>query len=152
MIAGLLCRQAFSPGLWTASRRRLTSTTPPNAQSSLAVTSTAVMLVEIDREPYLVRTPEEAFDNGERPINVDASNLVWVDTPGVTGSASGPKVAYLWGKLQAGQSNGTFVKLPAEFTGEIHSQGSTFRAVVIGGQPQYLGEDVKILEPGSNIG
>jgi len=114
--------------------------------------STNVALVEIDKGPYLVLPPEEAFDSGERPINVDASNLVWVDPPGVTTSASGPKVAYLWANLKDGQSNGTLVKLPAGFTGKIHSHGSTFRAVVVKGQPQYLGADVKTLEPGSYFG
>ncbi len=107
--------------------------------------STNVALVEIDKGPYLVLPTEEAFDSGERPVNVDASNIVWVDPPGMPASANGPKVAYLWGNLQDGQSNGTFVKLPAGFTGKIHSHGSTFRAVVIKGQPQYLGVDVKTL-------
>ena len=111
--------------------------------------ATNVALVEIDKGPYLVLPPEEAFDSGERPINVDASNIVWVDPPGMPASANGPKLAYLWGNLQDGQSNGTFVKLPAGFTGKIHSHGSTFRAVVIKGQPQYRGANVKTLEPGS---
>ena len=110
-----------------------------------------VALVEIEKGPYLVLPVEEAFDSGERPVNVDASNIVWVDPPGMPASAKAPKVAYLWGNLQDGQSNGTFVKLPAGFTGTIHSHGSTFRAVVIKGQPQYqVSEtDVEILEPGS---
>ena len=110
-----------------------------------------VALVEIDKGPYLVLPTEEAFDSGERPVNVDASNIVWVDLPGMPVSANGPKVAYLWGNLQDGQSNGTFVKLPAGFTGKIRSHGSTFRAVVIKGQPQYqVSEtDIKTLEPGS---
>ena len=111
-----------------------------------------VALVEIDRGPYRVLPPEEAFDSGERPINVDASNIVWVDPPGVTISPDGPKVAYLWGKLQDGQSHGAFVKLPAGFTGNIHSHASTFRAVVISGRPRYLGEDPRALEPGSYFG
>ncbi len=40
---------------------------------------------------------------------------------------------------------------PGGFTGKIRSHGSTFRAVVIKGQPQYqVSEtDVKTLEPGS---
>ncbi len=114
--------------------------------------ATNVALVEIDRGPYLVLPTEEAFDSGERPINVDASNIVWVDPPGMPASANGPKVAYLWGNLQDGQSNGTFVRLPAGFTGKIHSYGLTFRAVVVKGQPQYLGDDVKTLEPGSYFG
>lgn len=114
--------------------------------------STNVALVEIDKGPYLVLPTGEAFDSGERPINVDASNIVWVDPPGMPTSANGPKVAYLWGDLKDGQSNGTFVKLPTGFTGKIHSHGSTFRGVVIKGQPQYLGADDKILEPGSYFG
>ena len=35
---------------------------------------------------------------------------------------------------------------------KIHSQGSTFRAVVIKGHPQHLGAAVKTLEPGSYFG
>jgi len=111
-----------------------------------------VALVEIDKGPYLVLPTEEAFGSGGRPLNVDASNIVWVDPPGMPASSNGPKVAYLWGNQQDGQSNGTFVKLPAGFTGKIHSHGSTFRGVVIKGQPQHLGADVKTMEPGSYFG
>jgi hypothetical protein len=114
--------------------------------------TTNVALVEIDNGPYLVLPTEEAFDSGERPINVDASNIVWVDLPGMPDSANGPKIAYLWGSLQDGQSNGTFVKLPAGFSGKIHSHGMTFRAVVIKGRAQHMGDDVKTLEPGSYFG
>ena len=111
-----------------------------------------VALVEIDKGPYLVRPPEEAFDSGERPVNVDASNIVWVDLPGPPAPANGPKLAYLWGSLKEGRSNGTFVKLPSGFTGGIHSYAATFRAVVIKGQLQYLGTANKTLEPGSYFG
>ena len=111
--------------------------------------STNVALVEIDKGPYLVLPPDEAFDSGERPINVDVSNIVWVDPPGLTASANGPKLAYLWGDLQEGYSNGSYVRLPAGFVGEIHSQGAIFRAVVIKGQPRYLDANVRVLEPGS---
>ncbi len=111
--------------------------------------------IEIDKGPYLVLPPKEAFDRKERPINVDASNIVWVDPPGAPASANGPKIAFLWGNPQDDQLNGTLVKLPAGFTGKIRSHGSTFRAVVIQGQPQHQvpGEtDVKTLEPGSYFG
>jgi hypothetical protein len=114
--------------------------------------ATNMALVEIDRGPYLVLSPEEAFDSGERPINVDASNIVWVDPPGLPVSANGPKLAYLWGNLRDGKSNGTFVKLQAGFKGKILSQGENFHAVVIKGQPQYLGTNIKTLEPGSYFG
>jgi quercetin dioxygenase-like cupin family protein len=114
-----------------------------------------VAYIEIDKGPYLVLPPKEAFDRRERPINVDASNIVWVDPPGAPASANGPKVAFLWGNPQDDQLNGTLVKLPAGFTGKIHSHGSTFRAVVIQGRPQYQvpgKSDVKTLEPGSYFG
>lgn len=111
-----------------------------------------VALVEIDKGPYLVLPPEEAFDSGERPINVDPSNIVWVDPPGMLTSANETKLAYLWGALQDGQSNGTFIKLPAGFTGKILSHGAIFHAVVIKGQPQYLGTGIQTLEPGSYFG
>lgn len=108
-------------------------------------------LVEIDKGPYLVLPTGKAFDNGERPINVDASNIVWVDQPGMPSSANGAKITFLWGNLEDGQSNGTFIKLPAGFTGKIQSYGSTFRAVVIKGKTQYQESEteVKNLEPGS---
>lgn len=114
--------------------------------------ATNMALVEIDKGPYLVLPIEKAFDTGERPVNVDASNIVWIDPPATPVTANGAKVAYLWGKQEDGQSNGTFVKLPAGFSGKIHSHGSMFRAVTIIGKPQYQvpGQtDVKTLKPGS---
>ena len=106
-------------------------------------------LVEIDRGPYLVIPPEKAFDTGERPINVDVDNIVWVDPPGFSASANGPKLAYLWGSIDEDHENGTFIKLPAGFKGEIDSHASIFRAVVIKGAPKYLGTNQQTLEPGS---
>lgn len=114
--------------------------------------SVNVAYIEIEEGPYLVHPPENAFDSGERPINVDASNIVWIDQPGTPASAHGPKVTYLWGNPQADQLSGSLVKLPAGFTGEIRSHGSTFRAVVVQGCPRYhepgKGE-VKVMDPGS---
>ena len=117
--------------------------------------SNTLAYIEIEEGPYLVLPVEKAFHSEEVPINVDESNIVWIDQPGMPASANGPKVAFLWGNPQDDQLNGTLVKLPAGFTGKIKSDGSTFRAVVIKGQPQYQvpGEtDVKTLEPGSYFG
>lgn len=114
--------------------------------------ATNIALVEIDKGPYLVMPTAEAFDSGERPVNVDASNIVWVDLPDKLTSAEGVKVAYLWGHLADGQSNGRFIKLPAGFNGKIHSQASVFRAVVIAGQAKYLSDTEKLLNPGSYFG
>lgn len=109
-------------------------------------------LVEIDLGPYLVQHTHEAFDDGEKPINIDASNVVWTPLSGDKLSAGAPQLAYLWGSLEEGQSNGTFLKLPAGFNGKIESTGETFRAVVIEGKPQYLGTTPKVMKPGSYFG
>lgn len=115
--------------------------------------------IEIEKGPYLVLPKEEKFDSGERPVNIDKSNLVWlnasditwVDPQGIADTAKGPKVAYLWGNTETGELNGTFIKLPAGFTGKIKSNGTDFRAVIIKGLPQYTmsKNDIKTLEPGS---
>ncbi|WOO39671.1 DUF4437 domain-containing protein [Rubellicoccus peritrichatus] len=108
-----------------------------------------IALVEIDEGPYLVQHTHDAFDSGERAVNIDASNIVWVTPPGLNPSKTGPKVAYLWGILEAGLDNGTFIKLPAGFVGYIHSTGSIFRVVTIEGQPVYLEDEEIKLAPGS---
>ncbi len=109
-------------------------------------------LVEIDEGPYLVRPPSEAFDPGERPVNLDVSNIVWVTPLGMPATAGGPKQAFLWGRLEPGESNGTFLSLPAGFEGAIHSRGDTFRAVVIRGRLQVGEAGGASLEPGSYFG
>jgi len=122
--------------------------------------SDTLAYIEIEEGPYLVLPPEEKFHSEEVPINVDesnivwldASNIVWIDQPGMQASAKGPKVAFLWGNPKDDQLNGTLIKLPAGYTGKIRSHGSTFRAVVIQGKPQYQVSgkvDVKTMEPGS---
>ena len=136
--------------------------TQPKGQVHITAAKGADTLayIEIEKGPYLVLPSKEAFLSRERPVNLDKSNIVWLDASNITwidqsempASANGPKVAFLWGNPQDDQLNGTLVKLPAGYTGKIHSHGSTFRAVVIQGQPQYQmsGEtDVKTLVPGS---
>lgn len=109
-------------------------------------------LVEIDQGPYLVRPPEEAFDCGERPINIDASNVVWIAQGPDQDPLDGLAVAYLWGALQEGQANGTFVRLPAGVAVSIHSRAATCRAVVIQGSLRHADEPAVALEPGSYVG
>ena len=116
--------------------------------------STNVALVEIDQGPYLVLPPNEAFESGERPINVDVSNIIWVDPPENLTSVSGAKIAYLWGQQKTNQANGVFIKLPADFSGRIDSDASSFRAVVIQGEVQYLEAktNIQTLDSGSYFG
>ncbi len=68
----------------------------------------SLVLVEIEKGPYLVLPPEQAFDRGEQPVNVVPANLVWLDaattswidaTPSGDSDAS-PQIAFLWGKRQ----------------------------------------------------
>ncbi len=113
--------------------------------------------IEIEAGPYLVQPSEEAFDSGERPINLHRTNVVWQDAADlewirVTG-ADAPQAAMLWGHRAAGELNGTLLKLPAGARLSIESPGRSFRAVVIGGAVHYAqGETIQILDPGSYFG
>ncbi|QDT48674.1 DUF4437 domain-containing protein [Symmachiella dynata] len=135
-------------------------TQPVGQPHITAARGPSVAYVEIQEGPYLVLPTEKATDNGERPINLDASNIVWldasstswIDQPAQASSAVGPEIAFLWGKPQKDQISGTLVKLPAGFTGMIQTPDSTFRAVVIQGQPQVKASglaDAKTMAPGS---
>jgi hypothetical protein len=59
--------------------------------------------IEIEDGPYLVQPVEEAFDDGERPVNVVPDNLVWLGAdaltwihPSGTSGAVGPEVVHLY--------------------------------------------------------
>lgn len=104
--------------------------------------------IEIDSGPYLVHPVEKAFPSDEKPINVDASNIVWVRSAGSSGKS---RVAHLWGDPEGEQPTGTLLKLPRGFEGIFHSRGPDFRAVVIRGSPklQMKGNaQLSSLEPG----
>ena len=53
--------------------------------------------IEIEEGPYLVLPVEKRFRGEEVPINVDASNIVWLDPHRLTSRNDGPKIAFLWG-------------------------------------------------------
>lgn len=131
--------------------------------TSAAKGSNATAFLEILTGPYLVQPSKKAFDNGERPVNIEARNVVWLDASDVSWiaasgtpiSANGPKMAFLWGSPHAGQKNGTFLKLPAGFSGELRGNDSWLRAVVIQGQTSHKlsgKTEIKNLEPGSYFG
>ncbi len=96
--------------------------------------TTNVAYIEIADGPYLVRPVDKAFASAEKPINVDVSNLVWIDAPG-TGDKSGRvKVAYLWGDPKDARPSGALLKLPEGQTGILSAAGESLRAVVIQGR------------------
>lgn len=123
----------------------------------------ATAFLEIQEGPYLVQPTRLFFDNGERPVNVEAGNVVWLDASDVTwvdmsgqaSTAQGPKMAFLWGAPEAGKKNGTFLRLPAGFSGSLKGNSSQLRAVVISGNVGYRNAHQpgqKRLEPGSYFG
>lgn len=134
----------------------------------------ATAFLEILAGPYLVQPSEQEFDNGERPINLEARNIVWldasdvawIDQSGTLGAGDAPQIAFLWGSLKDGQKNGTFLKLPAGFAGELRGNGAWLRAVVIAGQALHNAADQNVddqnaddqmiapthLDPGSYFG
>jgi len=116
--------------------------------------SNAVAYIEVE-DAFGVLPAEKAFDSTDKPINVDASNIVWVNQHGMPNSADVPKVAFLWGDPEDDQLSGTLFKLPAGFDGMISNSSSDFQAVVIQGQPQLHSTDethAKTMEPGSYFG
>jgi len=117
----------------------------------------SIAYVEIDNSPYLVKPIEEAFDNGERPVNLHKKNIVWldaskstiIDKSSIQNPENGPKVAFLW---ESTELKGNFLKLPPGFKGKIISDGEIFRAIVVSGASEYKMPDtkeIKSLAPGS---
>lgn len=119
-----------------------------------------IAYIEIEKSPYLVLPTKEAFDNSDKSINVEESNIVWLDAsnthwikqPKNTLIEDAPKVAFLWGKPQGNQLNGTFVKLPSGFSGKLQANQSMLRGVIIQGSVNYQVKDKvdkNTLVPGS---
>ena len=125
--------------------------------------SKARILLEIHQGPYLVQPPEQAYDNGERPLNVAARNLVWIDASdigwvrmkGDHPEHATVKVAYLWGNQRDGQRNGTLLWAPEGFLGEVSGGSAWLRAIVITGSGNYQlpdGVDPIEIDAGSYFG
>lgn len=116
--------------------------------------------IEIEEGPYLVHSKEDAFHTEETALNLDESNMVWLDASDMVwieqkNSSSSDKpvqIAMLWGETKQEKLNGSLIKLPAGFKGEIQSESNNFRAVVIQGPIDYLEpetSDLQILDAGS---
>ncbi len=113
-----------------------------------------IALVEIDNGPYLVKPTSEAFDSGERPINIEVSNIIWLNHEKTTwiDSKSKGEISFL---LENKELKSLFVKLPKGYKGEIETEGSTLHSVVIKGELSYLmpiNKDLKTLDIGSYFG
>lgn len=113
-----------------------------------AAGSDSLAYIEIEEGPYLVLPEEEHFDSGERPVNVDEGNVVWLNGEDAEWvEESGAEIAYLWGNPSKDELNGSYIKLPAGFSGTIDSDGS-IRAVVVKGQMSHQSSPEKVLGAG----
>lgn len=133
-------------------------TQPAGEAHITSAMGSTVAYIEIESGPYLVIPTGEAFDHGERPVNIDRSNIVWLDsstTKWITPSPMSKKkaeIAFLWGKHRKSELFGALVKLPAKLSGTIKTSGSEFKAVVIAGEPNLHQSSGKVtLEPGSYV-
>lgn len=69
----------------------------------------------------------QASDDGTRPVNVHASNVVWVPAQGAV------EVAPLWGRPLAAGAGGALVRWPAGTEAIVHAEGAGLRLVVVAG-------------------
>ncbi|MEQ8628618.1 DUF4437 domain-containing protein [Ekhidna sp.] len=105
--------------------------------------------IEIQDGPYLVKPTDQAFDNGERPINMEVSNMPWIRGDEITWVKNkAVYMARLWNDSSS-ELETTLVKLPAGFEGSIVSKADDFKSVVIQGTIKYESQQ---LEPGSYFG
>lgn len=104
--------------------------------------------VEIDSGPYLVKPSEAAFDVGERPVNIDASNIVWLGNRQTAwiDSKSQAELSFLWESDEKNGLKGLFIKLPGKFQGTLESEGDAFHSVVIKGGLDYEMPQEKLLK------
>lgn len=98
-----------------------------------------IALVEIDKGPYLVKPKKERFDNGERPYNIHASNIIWNDKDNYS-------LVPLW-KNSDGKVTGTMLK----FSDKIKIRSESARLVVISGSVKTNIQEDAPLVPGSLI-
>ncbi|WP_299840165.1 DUF4437 domain-containing protein [uncultured Tenacibaculum sp.] len=98
-----------------------------------------IAYVEIDHGPYLVRPIDQAFDNGERPVNIDVSNIIWLanNETNIISSNSNAKISFLWKSNKADNLQGLFVKFPKGFKGALKSDGTIFHSIVVSGELDY---------------
>ena len=99
----------------------------------------SIALVEIDHGPYLVKPANEAYDNGERPINIDVSNIVWLNSHKTKwiDSESDAEISFLWDSQKVKGLKGFFIKLKKGFNGIIETKGDILHSVVIKGELSY---------------
>ncbi len=109
--------------------------------------ATNLAYIEIEDGPYLVHPPEEAFESGEVPINVDPSHHVWLNASDIAwneeATGSGAQIALLWGQPHTGELHGSLLRLPQGFDGELRSEHEVLQGVVIEGSLEVSAESAE---------
>ncbi len=130
--------------------------TQPRGQNHITAANaeTNLIYLEIDSGPYLVEPSKKRFDDGERPINLHSSNLVWLGHEQLNFIESDKiKVAHLWKSSNTTPGlTGYLIKISAGFNGVISTNATEFRAVIIKNGVTYVVSEpkkLKQLQPGS---
>ncbi|MGD1848963.1 MAG: DUF4437 domain-containing protein [Salibacteraceae bacterium] len=115
-----------------------------------------IAYVEIGTGPYLVKPIDQAFNNGESPVNIAAENIVWLTDKQSSWIAPKSKAAisFLWESAQEPGLRGIFIRLSKGFHGTIESKGAQFRAILIQGNLDYRmpqADSMQALDPGSTF-
>jgi len=84
--------------------------------------------VEIDDGPYLVHPAAQAHEATEKPLNVDASNVVWAGS-----AVDGAGISRLWGQPDEG-AGGAMIRLQPGATAQLEAEQAV-RAIVVTGTP-----------------
>ncbi|EWH10201.1 hypothetical protein DS2_08877 [Catenovulum agarivorans DS-2] len=138
--------------LWLPATSYWTQTAGENHITAANGESNLIYL-EIDSGPYLVKPASQQFDNGERPVNIHASNIVWLDhTESSLISGTKVQIAHLWQKSENATIQGYLIKLAAGAKVQLTTQATEFRSVVIQSNINYSSLDqpkTTELAPGS---
>jgi len=114
--------------------------TQPRGEAHItSATGVSIAYVEIDSGPYLVAPADQAEDHGERPVNVDTTNLVW--------RGDGVQTADLWGRPGSG-TGGMMIRFGPAHPATL-SSAAPLRAVVVRGQ--VAGETAGSLLSGKEV-
>ena len=112
-----------------------------------------LIYLEIDEGPYLVQPSDEQFDNGEHPVNLHQSNMVWLDhEDSALIESENVSIVHLWRVNGNDRTNGVLIKLASGFSGKIRSDGNSLRSVVISGEVNLNSSNnviLSALKPGS---
>ncbi len=115
--------------------------TQPHAEAHITSSrGISTAYVEIDDGPYLVHPAEQAEAVAEKPVNLDATNLVWTAT-----GVPHVEVARLWGAPDEGPG-GVMVRVAAKRRARIQG-AETVRAILLTGEASAA--SARPLEAGS---